>query len=268
MTSRSCFPVRSPVARWLCVVALIWGVSPLVQAAQPGSEAVGPVALSSEEGPMRLHIVRHASFVATWNGRSLYVDPVGPITDYEGLPAPDLILITHAHSDHFDPETLAALDTRGATVVMPSSVAAEIDSAVGRRQIVVANAEHATAATIPIEAVAAYNLPASPKAHHPRGRGNGYVLTLADKRVYISGDTEGVPAMRQLEDIDLAFVCMNLPYTMDTEQAADAVLDFAPAVVYPYHYRGQDIADFKQRVNAGDPDIEVRLRDWYPGSER
>ncbi len=230
------------------------------------STGIGPVALDTEQGPMRLHIVEHASFVATWHGTTIYNDPVGDPARYADLPAPDLILITHAHHDHFAPDTLAALDTSHATIVMPEAVAKDIDPSVGDKQITLNNGESATAAGIPIQAIPAYNLPASPDAHHPKGWGNGYVLTLADKRVYISGDTEGVPAMRALEDIDLAFVCMNLPYTMDTEQAADAVLDFKPKIVYPYHYRGQDVEDFKRRVNAGDSNIEVRLLDWYPKS--
>ncbi len=236
--------------------------------AKPGADAaMGPVALETAEGPLRLHIIEHASFVATWNGHTLYVDPVGDPARYAGLPAPDMILITHAHHDHFAPDTLAALETRHAVVVMPEAVNEKMEEDIGAQHIVLENGDKTTVHDIPVQAIPAYNLPALPDAHHPKGWGNGYVLTLADKRIYISGDTEGVPAMRNLDNIDLAFVCMNLPYTMNTEQAADAVLDFKPKVVYPYHYRGQDIKDFKQRVNAGDTEIEVRLRDWYTDSE-
>ena len=249
----------------ITAVFLLCGfVTAQAQSSPSDNAAFGAVALQTEAGPMRLHIIQHASFVATWHDKTIYVDPVGDSARYANLPAPDLILITHAHHDHFDNKTLAALDSAHATVVMPQGVADEINDNVGDKHIVLANNDETTAAGIPIKAIPAYNLPASPDAHHPKGWGNGYVLTLANKRVYISGDTEGVPAMRQLKNIDLAFVCMNLPYTMDTEQAADAVLDFKPAVVYPYHSRGQDIEDFKKRVNAGDPNIEVRLRDWYP----
>jgi len=112
-----------------------------------------------------------------------------------------------------------------------------------------------------------YNLTADRQQFHPKGRGNGYVLTLGAKRIYISGDTEDIPEMRQLENIDVAFVCMNLPYTMDVEAAADAVLDFKPKIVYPYHYRGKggmsDLEEFRSIVGAGDGDIEVRLLKWY-----
>lgn len=108
-----------------------------------------------------------------------------------------------------------------------------------------------------------YNLPESPTAFHTRGRGNGYVLTIGGKKIYISGDTSDIPEMRSLKGIDIAFVCMNLPYTMDVKTAAGGVLAFKPKIVYPYHYRGQDVNEFKKLVNAGDKNIEVRLRDWY-----
>ncbi|MEO8732935.1 MAG: MBL fold metallo-hydrolase, partial [Flavobacteriales bacterium] len=120
-----------------------------------------------------------------------------------------------------------------------------------------------------ITAMPMYNLPDSPTAFHPKGRGNGYVLTFGGKRIYISGDTQGIPEMRALKNIDIAFVCMNLPYTMDVDEAADAVLAFKPKVVYPYHYRGKDrfsdVKKFKALVNAKDPAIEVRQEDWYRG---
>ena len=114
-----------------------------------------------------------------------------------------------------------------------------------------------------------YNLPESATAMHTKGRGNGYILTIGGKRIYISGDTQGIPEMRSLKNIDVAFVCMNLPYTMDIKEAADAVLAFKPAIVYPYHYRGKDglsdVNAFKSLVDAGGQKIEVRLRNWYPG---
>ena len=120
---------------------------------------------------------------------------------------------------------------------------------------------------ITIEAIPMYNLPETDDSRHPKGRGNGYVLTLGGKKLYISGDTEDISEMRSLKGIDVAFVCMNLPYTMDINQAASAVLEFKPKVVYPYHYRGQgglsDVDQFKKLVNTGDKKIEVRLAKWY-----
>jgi L-ascorbate metabolism protein UlaG (beta-lactamase superfamily) len=103
---------------------------------------------------------------------------------------------------------------------------------------------------------------------HTKGRGNGYILNIGGKNIYISGDTQAIPEMRSLKNIDVAFVCMNLPYTMDVKEAANGVLAFKPKIVYPYHYRGKgglsDVNEFKSLVNAGDPAIEVRLRNWYP----
>jgi L-ascorbate metabolism protein UlaG (beta-lactamase superfamily) len=115
-----------------------------------------------------------------------------------------------------------------------------------------------------------YNLPESPDSRHPKGRGNGYIVNVGDKNIYFSGDTEDIAEMRALKNIDVAFVCMNLPFTMDVDQAAQGVLAFKPKVVYPYHFRGQgglsDVAAFKTKVNTGDSKIDVRLRNWYPGS--
>ena len=132
----------------------------------------------------------------------------------------------------------------------------------------IANGEEVELDNVLIKGIPMYNLPESPDAFHPKGRGNGYELTMGGERIYISGDTQGIPEMRALKNIDVAFVCMNLPYTMDVDEAADAVVAFKPKVVYPYHYRGtdgfSDVKKFKALVQAKDPAIEVRLVDWYP----
>lgn len=134
--------------------------------------------------------------------------------------------------------------------------------------ITMANGDYIELLGLNVEAVPMYNLPDDDTFRHPKGWGNGYVVTIGGKRFYFSGDTETIPEMRDLKDIDYAFVCMNLPFTMDVDQAADGVLDFQPRVVYPYHYRGRpdmsDVNKFKQLVDAGDSGIEVRLRNWYP----
>lgn len=221
------------------------------------------VAVRTSKGPVSLHVVHHASFVLHWDGKTIYVDPVGAVDLYAGQGAPDLILITHAHGDHFSMQTLNSLDTSKAVVVMPQSVAEKAGKHVGKSLRVMANGDDATVAGIGIHAMPMYNLPQSPDAYHPKGWGNGYVLTLGHKRIYISGDTSGIPEMRALKHIDVAFVCMNLPWTMDVKHAADAVLAFKPAIVYPYHYRGQDTQEFKRLVEKSDPNIEVRLRNWY-----
>lgn len=212
--------------------------------------------------------IDHASLVLEWNGRVIYVDPTGGAKAYEGLPAPDIILITDVHGDHANVETLKAIQTKSNTVfVMPYDVGKIIPKELITGETLIPNGKETVVRGIPIRTLPMYNLPEQADSKHPKGRGNGYVLTFADKKVYISGDTEDIPEMRKLKDIDVAFVCMNLPYTMDINQAASAVLDFKPKIVYPYHYRGKDgfsdIEAFKKLVNDKDKKIEVRIRDWY-----
>jgi L-ascorbate metabolism protein UlaG (beta-lactamase superfamily) len=149
------------------------------------------------------------------------------------------------------------------------AVIARFGADIPGKVIALTNGSQTTQGNITIDAIPMYNLPASTTdPRHPKGRGNGYVLTIGGKKIYLSGDTQGIPEMRSLTGIDVAFVCMNLPYTMDISEAADAVLAFKPHIVYPYHYRGQgglsDVAAFKAKVEAGDKNIEVRLRNWYP----
>ncbi|MES1926611.1 MBL fold metallo-hydrolase [Salinisphaera sp. T31B1] len=228
-----------------------------------GPPAQGIEALATADGPITLYPVHHASFVMRWNGHTIYVDPVGPAERYAGLGAPDLVLITHGHGDHLDTDTLDALDTGDALMVMPQAVADGLDMSHGKTRRVMANGDRIDTHGMTVDAMPMYNLPETPDSRHPKGWGNGYVLNMGGKRIYISGDTEGTDEMRALENIDLAFVCMNLPYTMGVEQAADAVAEFAPATVYPYHYRGQDIERFKTLVNQANPNVTVRLYDWY-----
>lgn len=208
--------------------------------------------------------IKHATMVLTYSNMTIYIDPVGGAHAFAGLAAPDLILITDIHGDHFDTATLAALSLDKATLIVPKAVADKLPAAMNQQKVVVLNnGDQTTHENISIKAIPMYNLPASPDAHHPKGRGNGYVLNIGGKNIYISGDTEATPEMRALKNIDIAFVCMNLPYTMDVQQAAEGVLAFQPKIVYPYHYRGQDINTFKNLVEAGHKNIEVRLRNWY-----
>jgi L-ascorbate metabolism protein UlaG (beta-lactamase superfamily) len=223
-----------------------------------------PDKIETENGTLTIQPVMHGTLVLSWNGASVYVDPFGGAKAFEGLEAPDLILITDVHGDHLNEETLNALETKGATLVVPDAVAERLPEIYQDQLVVIGNGEQTEQMGITIRAVPMYNLPESEDSRHTKGRGNGYVLTMGGKNVYVSGDTEDIPEMRALEDIDVAFVCMNLPYTMDVNQAASAVLEFQPDIVYPYHYRGQDTGEFKRLVNAKNGDIEVRLRDWYP----
>lgn len=222
-----------------------------------------PDRIETDEGELVIHPILHGSVIFEWNGQTVYMDPWGQAGLYEDKPAPDVILITHPHGDHLSPETLTSLDTENTTFYVPQAVADQMPEEYLAQTTVIANGETMEYEGITIRAVPMYNLPEE-DARHAKGWGNGYVLTMGGKDVYVSGDTEGIPEMRNLEGIDIAFVCMNLPYTMDINQASEAVLDFEPAIVYPYHHRGQDIQEFKKLVDAGNKDIEVRLKNWYP----
>lgn len=224
--------------------------------------------IETKKGPLTIQPVLHGTLALTWSGKTIYVDPYGGAEVFKGIAAPDLILITDIHGDHLDPKTLEAINTDKATFVVPQAVADKLPENLKKRVVVLGNDQKTEQLGIGISAIPMYNLPETEDSRHPKGRGNGYVLQFADKTVYLSGDTEDIPEMRALQNIDVAFVCMNLPYTMDVDQAASAVLEFKPAIVYPYHYRGQDglsdVEAFKRKVNEGDKNIEVRLRNWYP----
>jgi L-ascorbate metabolism protein UlaG (beta-lactamase superfamily) len=206
-----------------------------------------------------------------WNDKSIYIDPFNGVDAYKTLQKPDLVLITDIHGDHMDMKTLQALDLSAATFIVPQAVADKLPAEWKQKSVVLNNGNTTEQSGISITAIPMYNLPNDSTARHTKGRGNGYVLNIGGKNFYISGDTEDIPEMRSLKNIDVAFVCMNLPFTMSVEQAADAVLEFKPKIVYPYHYRGQggfsDTQKFKTLVNSGNVSIDVRLKDWYVGAK-
>lgn len=211
--------------------------------------------------------IAHATAVLEWESITIYVDPVGGAAAFENHKKPDLILITDIHGDHFSLETLQALDTKDAKIIVPQAVADKLPAEFTPQIDVLYNGEEKERFGIVIEAIPMYNLRPEALKFHEKGRGNGYVLHMGKQRIYFSGDTEDIPEMRKLKNIDKAFVCMNLPYTMTPESAANAVLEFKPKQVYPYHYRGKpdfsDVAKFKTLINQGDPSIEVIQLDWY-----
>jgi L-ascorbate metabolism protein UlaG (beta-lactamase superfamily) len=214
---------------------------------------------STSAGDVQITPLFHASTLIQAGGKVIYLDPAKP-AKLAGLPKADLILITDIHPDHMDPASIAEVSKPGTEIISSAAVAQTVTAAKP-----IANGESKTWQNWTIEAVPAYNLkrgPAPGKLFHDKGRGNGYVLTYGDKRFYFSGDTEGVPEMRALKNIDVAFVCMNLPYTMPPEEAAEAVKAFHPKVVIPYHYRGSDLTVFEKAL-AG-TGIEVRKVDYYP----
>lgn len=219
-------------------------------------------------GELIISPVLHGTLAMQWNHKTIYNDPYGGKAAFAGLPVPDLILITDIHGDHLNEETLKELDLEKTTIIAPQAVVDQMDDLFKEKTQALPNGEKLVWNEITVEAVPMYNLPETSDSRHTKGRGNGYVLTIGSKRIYISGDTEDIPEMRALRNIDIAFVCMNMPYTMDVGQAADAVLEFKPKVVYPYHYRGSgglnDVEKFKSLVNNSNKDIDVRLRNWYP----
>lgn len=213
----------------------------------------------TDNGNLTIHPVSHASFVMEWDGKTIYVDPVGGAALYDGIQRPDLILITDIHGDHLDAATLTAI-AGNAQIIAPAAVNAQLPAALQANTFVLGNDNNVDRLGINVAAIPMYNLTQDRLQFHEKGRGNGYVATFGGTRVYISGDTEDIPEMRNLEDIDVAFVCFNLPYTMTESQAASAINAFRPDIVYPYHYRGSDLALFTSMIDDG---IEVREGDWY-----
>ncbi len=226
-----------------------------VAAAQPQRPADS---FQTKAGPVTITPIHHASLMIQAGGKVIQVDPWSQ-GNYDGLPKADLILITDIHGDHLDAKEIAAIRKDSTEIVAPPAVAQTIKEAK-----VLRNGEKTSWSGWEIEAMPMYNIkrgPAEGKFYHDKGRGNGYLLTYGESRFYIAGDTEGIPEMRALKNIDVAFIPMNLPYTMTPEEAADAVRAFHPKVVYPYHYRGSDTNAFAKALEGSG--IDVRLRNWY-----
>jgi L-ascorbate metabolism protein UlaG (beta-lactamase superfamily) len=223
-------------------------------------------------GPIVVQPMYHGTFAMSWNGRVIYVDPAPApgapqgstaTAAFKGLPPPNIILVTDIHGDHFNAQSLTELAGANTRIVAPQAVIDQMPDALKAKVTPVANGQTVTVDTIAIEGVPMYNITEDRLKFHNKGRGNGYIVTLGGRRIYIAGDTEAHAEMKALKGIDVAFLPMNLPYTMTPEQAAEGVLAFKPRIVYPYHYRGSDIAVFAKLVGA-DPNIEVRQRNWYP----
>lgn len=217
----------------------------------------------------KVNPINHATMVITWDDTIIYVDPVGGAEAFKNFDAPDLILVTDIHQDHLSAETLQGLDTSKAKIIVPQAVADQLPSEFDAQIDVLNNGETKDRFGFNVEAIPMYNLRPESLKYHEKGRGNGYVIEKNGKRVYISGDTEDIPEMLALEDIDIAFVCMNLPYTMTEVQAARAVAAFNPKIVYPYHYRGatgfSNIDTFKVMLRkASEGQVQVVQLNWYP----
>jgi len=245
--------MKSILAVIACAAIALFAVSAQAQMERPAQT------FKSSAGPIKVTPVYHASLVIEAGGKVIVVDPAKPAV-FTGLPQADLILITDIHGDHMDADLVKTVSKAGTEIIAPPAVVKTITAASP-----ISNGEKKMWGGWTIEAIPMYNLTRGPEAgklFHDKGRGNGYILTYGGTRIYLSGDTEGIPEMRALKNIDVAFVCMNLPYTMTAEEAADAVKAFHPKVAIPYHYRGQDLNVFKKGLDG--TGIDVRLLEWYP----
>jgi L-ascorbate metabolism protein UlaG (beta-lactamase superfamily) len=209
--------------------------------------------------------IYHASLILDWK-KIIYIDPAWNIDLYKNKPSPDLVLITDIHFDHLNVDVLKNLKG-DFLIIAPKAVYNELPEDLKQKTKILNNFEETNFEDFKILALPMYNLTPERLEFHPKGRGNGYLIEKENFRVYIAGDTEDIPEMRNLKNIDIAFLPMNLPWTMTVEQAVSTVLEFKPKKVYPYHYRGEkgfsDVNKFKELVEKENKGIEVILVNWY-----
>ncbi|MBA7661520.1 MAG: MBL fold metallo-hydrolase [Calditrichaeota bacterium] len=214
--------------------------------------------IPTSAGDLKITFIGHGTLMFTFNGKTIHVDPVAREADYTKMPQADLILVSHEHGDHLDPEVIGMLRRDNTDIVLSGKCAEVVQGG-----IVMKNGDVKSIMGLTIEAVPAYNLVHkrdNGQPYHPRGEGNGYVITFGEKRVYVAGDTENTPEMKGLKGIDIAFLPMNVPYTMTPEMVADAARAFRPKILYPYHYGSTDTARIVELLQ-GEEGIEVRIRD-------
>jgi len=213
--------------------------------------------IKTSEGDLVITFVGHGSLVFSFKGAFFHVDPYSKLADYDSLPGADFILLTHDHPDHLDTAALKAIRNNQTRVVMAPACAGKVTGG-----MVMANGLTKTVDGFKIEAVPAYNRVhkrKDGKPFHPKGEGNGYIITFGDKRVYVAGDTENIPEMKDLKDIHIAFLPMNLPYTMTPGMAAKAAGMFKPEILYPYHYGETDVSRLLKLMK-NQEHTEVRIR--------
>jgi L-ascorbate metabolism protein UlaG (beta-lactamase superfamily) len=216
--------------------------------------------ISTSGGDLEMYFVGHGTLMFRFNDLVIHIDPVSREADYGEMPDADLILVTHEHGDHLDISAIHQIMKDDTRVVMTRKCLDQLDDF---KATVMKNGDRATLLGIGIEAIPAYNIKhrrPGGEAYHPRGDGNGYVLTFGDKRVLVAGDTENTPELKALKDIDVAFLPMNLPYTMTPEMVADAARAIRPGILYPYHYGNTDPKKLVELLK-DEPDIEVRIRE-------
>jgi len=213
--------------------------------------------IKTSAGKLEITFIGHGTLMFSFDGKAIHVDPWTKLADYSKMPKADIILITHQHRDHLDLRALESIRTEQTAMLLTETCARQVKGG-----IVMRNGDVKTVGGLEIEAVPAYNLvhmrsPGVP--YHPKGEGNGYVITFGDQRVYVAGDTENTPEMKGLKDIQVAFLPMNLPYTMTPEMVADAAMAFKPKVLYPYHFDQTDTSELVKRLKDV-KEVEVRIR--------
>jgi L-ascorbate metabolism protein UlaG (beta-lactamase superfamily) len=234
------------------LIFLFFSMSPAA-----GQEPFEQDIIPTSDGDLVITFIGHGTLMLSYGGKIIHVDPFGKLADYATLPKADIIFLTHQHRDHLDPAALEMVRTEKTIVVLT-----EICSQTVGGGVIMKNGDVQIIDGVKAEATPAYNLVhkrESGEVFHPRGEGNGYILTFADTRLYIAGDTENTPEMQGLKDIDYAFLPMNLPYTMTPEMVANAASTFKPGVLYPYHYGETDTADIAALLK-DHPEIEIRIR--------
>jgi L-ascorbate metabolism protein UlaG (beta-lactamase superfamily) len=213
--------------------------------------------IKTSSGDLQITFIGHASLAFRYGSLVAYVDPVSQYADFATLVKADVVLVTHEHSDHLDLKAIHALRTEKTVIVGTAKCAPQVPG-----MVTMTNGDSRTVQGLRIEAVPAYNIVnkrPTGEPFHAKGEGNGYIIRFGDKRVYVAGDTENTPELKALRNIDVAFLPMNLPYTMTPEMVADAAKAFAPKILYPYHYGNTDTAKLTALL-AGTPGIEVRIR--------
>ena len=213
--------------------------------------------IKTSKGDLEITFIGHGTLMFKCGGKTIHVDPVSREADYATLPKADLILVTHEHGDHLDLNAIKMLKKENTEIVLT-----EICTQRDANGLVMKNGDIQKIMGLNIEAVPAYNLIHKRKngnPFHPKGNGNGYVITFSDKKVYVAGDTENIPEMKKLKDIDVAFLPMNLPYTMTPDMVADAAKSFNPKILYPYHYGNTDPQKLIDLLK-DQKEIDVRIR--------
>ena len=213
--------------------------------------------IKTSSGDLKITFLGHGSLMFSFAGKIIHVDPYSDVADYSKLPKADLVLFTHEHTDHLDLKALGPIRTEKTVVMANPAAGKQVEGSIEMK-----NGDVQMVEGLKIEAVPAYNLfhkRETGEPFHPKGVGNGYIITFGDKRVYVAGDTENIPEMKQLKNIDIAFLPMNLPYTMTPEMAADAAKLFSPKTLYPYHFGETDTSKLVKLLK-DTPEIEVRIR--------